>query len=117
MMNDRKWWLAVPIVIVLAAAAFILMRRGSDDDETLPEKSARSHTTTGTTAKSAKRPHSRIITPLVSPVPGMVKLPALTDEQIERYLSDNHRSAMALLTASRAKDDPTRTRPARRDPG
>lgn len=105
-MKYRKWWLGLLIVILVAGAGFMLLRRGAEDGGTLPEGNARGHNTASTgKAKNPKRPHKATITRLVSQVPGKVILPEVSAEQVERFLTDNHRSAEALLTASRLKDD------------
>ena len=106
-MKYRSWCLGLLILIVLAGVCVVLLRPGAEDATGSPERNLRGHNAAGTrpAAKNPNRSHTATITPLVSPVLGKAKLPALTDEQVARFLADSHRNPEALLTVSRLKED------------
>ena len=96
-------------MIVLVGGYLILARSGVKISGVLPDLNSRDtrgkSANGGPAAKNPKLGHSAIITSLVSPLAAKVRLPELTDEQVTRFLADNHRSAQALLTVSRLKGD------------
>jgi len=108
-MKHRVWWLGLLILILVAGVCVVLVRTGVVDLKGLshgnPQESENDSAGTNPAGKNPKRSRTATTTRLVSPVPGKVVLPELTDEEVARFLADSHRNPDALLAVFRLKGD------------
>lgn len=107
-MKIRAWWWGVVALFAVALIGWTVLR--SDDTGKEARKStadAKPDTRKSNKPKRPKdkkppHPPAKVELP---PIPGLRKLPQVTDEQLDRFLTDNRRSPAAMLAAYRIKGD------------
>lgn len=107
-MKIRVWWLGIVALLAVAVIGWTVITSGDGKKEDSISQTGSKKDPRKTTKQKRpkdKKPASPHPKPELPPILRLGKLPQLTDEQLDRFLTDNRRSPAALLAAYRIKED------------
>ncbi len=107
-MKIRVWWLGIVALLAVAVIGWsVLNSAGGKKDDAVSQTGTKEDTRKTTKQKRPKdkKPPHPLPKVELPPILRLGKIPQLTDEQMDRFLTDNRRSPAAMLAAYRIKGD------------